>query len=82
MIESRYRGSKEPRKKEVPTSQIIGERRKPRRSGSTSIRAMRGTEAFLAEVLMFKGMGVGNVDTTLEFEVVELVRGVWVTTDE
>jgi hypothetical protein len=31
---------------------------------------------------MFKGMGVGNVDMTLGFEVVELVHGVRVTADE
>jgi hypothetical protein len=43
---------------------------------------MRGTEALLAEVLVLKGMGMGNVDTTLGFEVMELVRGVWITTDE
>jgi hypothetical protein len=60
----------------------MGERRKPRRSGSASIRAMRGAEVLLAEVLVLKGMGVGNVDTTLRFEVMELMCGVWITTDE
>jgi hypothetical protein len=43
---------------------------------------MRGTEALLAEVLVFERMGVGNMDMTLGFEVAELVRGVRVTTDK
>jgi hypothetical protein len=43
---------------------------------------MRGTEALLAEVLIFEGMGVGDVDMTLGFEVVELVHGVRVTADK
>jgi hypothetical protein len=43
---------------------------------------MQGTEALLAEVLVFKGMGMGNMNTTLGFEVVELVYGVWITMDK
>jgi hypothetical protein len=43
---------------------------------------MQGTVALLTEVLMFEGMGVGNMDTTLGFEVMELVCGVWITMDE
>jgi hypothetical protein len=68
--------------KEVVTTQIIGDQRRPRGGGSASKGAMRGTEALLTEVLMFKGMGVGNVDTTSGFEVVELVCGVSVTADK
>jgi hypothetical protein len=64
------------------TSQIMGEKYRPKGSDSASIGAMRGTEVLLAEVLMFKGMGVGDMDTTLGFEVVELVHGVRVTTDK
>jgi hypothetical protein len=65
-----------------PTSQIIGERLKLNRSDSASKGAMRGAEVLLAEVLMLKGVGVSNMDTTLRFEVVELVHGIRGTTDE
>jgi hypothetical protein len=81
-IESMYRGSKEPRMNEAVTTQIMGDQCRPRGLGSASIGMMRGTEVLLAEVLMFKGMGVGNMDMTLGFEVVELVRGVMVTADK
>jgi hypothetical protein len=64
------------------TSQIMGEKRNPRGSDSASKGAMRGAEALLAEVLVFERMGVGNVDTTLGFELVELVHSVWITTDK
>jgi hypothetical protein len=66
----------------VVTTQIMGDQCRPRGGGSASIRPMHGAEALLAEVLMLEGMGVGNVDTTLGFEVVELVRGVRVTADK
>jgi hypothetical protein len=81
-MESIYHSSKEPIMKEEVTTQIMGDQHRLRGSGSTSIRPMREIEALLAEVLMFKGMGVGNVDTTLGFEVMELVCGVRVTADE
>jgi hypothetical protein len=73
---------KEPRIKELVTSQIMGARCKPRGSGSTSIRVMHGAEVFLAEVLVLKGMGVGNMDMLARGEVVELVCGVWIVTDK
>jgi hypothetical protein len=60
----------------------MGDRHRPRGSGSTSIGMMQGIEVFLAEVLMFEGMGVGNVDTLARGEVVELVRAVWIATDK
>jgi hypothetical protein len=68
--------------KEAVTTQIMGDQCRPRGGGSASKGAMRGTEALLAEVLMFEGMGVGNVDMTPGFEVVELVCGVRVTVDK
>jgi hypothetical protein len=80
--ESMYQGSKEPRMKEAVMTQIMGDHRRPRGGGSASIRLMRGTEALLAEVLMFEGMGVGDVDMTLGFEVMELVYRIRVTADE
>jgi hypothetical protein len=64
------------------TSQIIGERRKPNGSDSASKGAMRGTVLLLAEVLMFKGMRVSDMDTSLGFEVVELVCAVGIAADE
>jgi hypothetical protein len=81
-MESMYRGSKEPRMKEVVMTQIMGDQHRPRGGGSASKGAMHGAEALLAEVLMLEGMGVGDVDTALRFEVVELVRSVRVTTDK
>jgi hypothetical protein len=80
--ESKYRGSYELRMNELDTNQTIGDNLRPQGSGSTSIRPMRGTDPFLAEMLVLKGVGVGDVNTSLGFELVELVRGVWVTTDE
>jgi hypothetical protein len=81
-MESMYRGLKELRMKEAVTTQIMGDQCRPRGGGSASKGAMRGIEVLLAEVLMFKGVGVGDVDTTLGFEVMELVHGVRVTADK
>jgi hypothetical protein len=68
--------------KEAVTTQIMGDQRRPRGGGSASKGAMRRAEVLLAEVLMLEGMGVGDMDTTLGFEVMELVHGVRVTADK
>jgi hypothetical protein len=66
----------------VNTVQSIGEYPSPKGIGSVSIGPMRGTDTFLAEVLVLKGMGVGDVEAGAGPEGGELVRGVGVLTHE
>ena len=60
----------------------MGNTARLRGSASVPVRAIRRASAFLAEVLMFKGMGVGNVGMTTREEVMVLVSSVGITTFE
>ena len=60
-----------------------GELTRPMGSGySVTVRPVRGATRLLAEVLMLKGVSVGDVGTLTRVEGVELVRGVRITTQE
>jgi hypothetical protein len=58
------------------TNHIMGDICKPKGSDSALIGAMGGTNVLLAEALMFEGMRVSDVGTSLGFELVKLVCGV------
>jgi hypothetical protein len=60
----------------LETNHIMGEIHIPKGSDLASVGVMGGTNALLAEVLVFERMRVSDVDTSLGFELIELVRGV------
>ena len=51
----------------------------PKAAGSISIRIMRGAVGLLAEVLVFKRVGVCNMGVAPRVEVIELMCGVEVS---